>query len=50
VSSGNLYVADNGNDRIRKVSGGVISTFAGTGITGYNGEGMPALRTNFDVH
>jgi sugar lactone lactonase YvrE len=48
VSSGNLYVADNGNDRIRKVSGGVISTFAGTGITGYNGEGMPALRTNFD--
>jgi sugar lactone lactonase YvrE len=48
VSFGNLYVADNGNDRIRKVSGGVISTFAGTGITGYNGEGKPALRTNFD--
>jgi trimeric autotransporter adhesin len=48
VSFGNLYVADNGNDRIRKVSGGMISTFAGTGITGYNGEGKLALRTNFD--
>jgi hypothetical protein len=48
VSFGNLYVADNGNDRIRRVSGGVISTFAGTGVTGYNGEGKLALRTNFD--
>lgn len=48
VSFGDLYVADNGNDRIRKVSGGVISRFTGTGVTGYNGEGKPAVRTNFD--
>ena len=31
-SLGNLYVADNGNNRIRKVSNGVITTVAGNGI------------------
>ena len=30
--SGNLYVADAGNNLIRKISGGVVSTFAGNGV------------------
>ena len=30
-STGNLYIADSGNDRIRKVSNGVITTVAGNG-------------------
>jgi trimeric autotransporter adhesin len=36
--SGNLYIADQNNSRIRKVSGGVISTVAGSGTSGYTGD------------
>jgi hypothetical protein len=41
---GNLYIADQNNHRIRKVSPatGVISTVAGTGTGGFLGEGGPA--------
>ena len=38
-SSGNVYIADTGNCRIRKITGGTISTIAGTGTCDYNGEG-----------
>ena len=43
-SSGNLYIADTNNNRIRKVtiSTGIISTFVGTGATSYNGDGITA--------
>jgi sugar lactone lactonase YvrE len=42
-SSGNLYIGDIDNNRIRKVNtSGVISTFAGTGTAGYSGDGNPA--------
>ncbi len=40
--AGNLYIADFNSARIRKVTAGVISTVAGTGIAGYTGEGGPA--------
>ena len=33
-SAGNLYIADTGNSRIRKVSNGVITTVAGNGTSG----------------
>ena len=37
---GNIYFADYGNSRIRKIDVlGIISDFAGTGIAGYNGDG-----------
>src|SRR5579862_8316658 len=39
----NLYIADVGNERIRVVSGGTISTFAGNGTVGYGGDGSPAI-------
>jgi TonB family protein len=42
-ASGNLYIADSGNSRIRKVSAdGVISTVAGSGTPGFSGDGGPA--------
>ncbi len=42
--AGNLYIADSGNDRIRKVdSAGVITTVAGNGTYGYNGDGGAAV-------
>ncbi|MEZ4732369.1 MAG: hypothetical protein R3E79_35090 [Caldilineaceae bacterium] len=41
--SGNLYIADAINNRIRKVdSSGTISTVAGNGTSGYSGDGGPA--------
>ena len=43
---GNLYIADQSNNRVRKVdlNTGLISTVAGTGETGYTGDGMPAAE------
>ena len=42
-AAGNLYIADAGNHRIRKVTpAGVISTVAGTGTAGYSGDEGPA--------
>ncbi len=43
-SAGNLYIADQYNDRIRKVSAttGIITTVAGNGTQGYSGDGGPA--------
>jgi uncharacterized protein (TIGR03437 family) len=40
--SGNVYIADQFNNRIRKVSGGSISTVAGNGTSGYTGDGSAA--------
>lgn len=48
-STGNLYIADFGNHRIRKVdSRGRISTVAGTGIAGYSGDGHPAIEARLN--
>ena len=41
-ATGNLYIADTVNSRIRKVSGGVITTVAGNGAYGYSGDNGPA--------
>jgi sugar lactone lactonase YvrE len=45
---GNLFIADTGNNRIRKVSpNGIITTIAGTGEMGFGGDGGPAVKAKF---
>jgi sugar lactone lactonase YvrE len=47
--SGDLYIADSGNERVRRVDPtGTITTVAGTGVTGYGGDGGPATAAQFD--
>jgi len=44
----NLYIADNGNARVRKVtaSTGIINTVAGNGVFAYSGDGGPATSAS----
>ncbi len=52
-SSGNLYIADSGNNRVRKVgTNGIINTIAGNGTTGtvgMVGDGGPAINASLSV-
>jgi uncharacterized protein (TIGR03437 family) len=44
-AAGNLYIADVMDNAVRKVTpGGIITTVAGTGQTGFGGDGGPAVR------
>jgi hypothetical protein len=49
--SGNLYIADRGNNRIRMVSAatGIITTFAGNGTAGFSGDGGSANEAEFSA-
>ena len=47
-NSGNLYITDKLNQRIRKVNtSGIITTIAGNGTAGYAGDGGPATAAEF---
>lgn len=46
-AEGDLYISDAGNNVIRKVSNGIITTIGGTGQPGYSGDGGPATAATF---
>ena len=47
---GNVYIADNYNNRIRKVTvlTGIITTFAGTGTTSFSGDNGAATSATLN--
>ena len=47
-SSGGVYIADQWNLRVRKVSSNNIATIAGNGGFSYSGDGGPATRAQFN--
>jgi len=52
-AKGNLYIADTGNNRVRKVSAvaslsGTMTTVAGTGVAGASGDNGPALAAQLN--
>ena len=48
-SAGSLYIADSGNNRVRKVTGGVIATVLGTGDPGATLPGQLNLPTSVAI-
>jgi uncharacterized protein (TIGR03437 family) len=49
-TDGNLYVADSGNNRVRKISkDGIISTVVGSGGFGLFGDGGPATQASLNT-
>ena len=49
-ASGNLFIADSSNHRVRRVDGatGIITTVAGDGISGFSGDGVPATSASLN--
>ena len=49
-SAGNIYIADAGDNRIRKIdTDGNIFTIAGTGTLGFSGDGGPAVQAHLNL-
>src|SRR5665213_2169812 len=46
--AGELYIADSGHNRIRRVANGVITTVAGTGTAGFSGDHGPAINARLN--
>jgi uncharacterized protein (TIGR03437 family) len=47
-SAGSLYIAETASFRVRKVTNGVITTFAGNGEYNYSGDGGPATSASLE--
>lgn len=50
AADGSFYIADQANQRIRKVdANGMIDTVVGTGVAGFSGDGGPALEAEISL-
>ncbi len=47
-TDGTLYIADTGNQRVRAIQAGTITTFAGNGVRGFSGDGGPATAASLN--
>jgi len=47
-SSGKIYIADGANNRVRLISGGTITTYAGNGTAGFAGDGSAATNAKLN--
>ena len=48
--TGNLYIADSVNNRVRRVdASGIVTSVAGTGEQGYGGDGGPAVEARLNI-
>lgn len=46
---GNVYVTDSGHNSVRRIAAdGAITTLAGTGVSGYSGDGGPAVKAELN--
>jgi sugar lactone lactonase YvrE len=46
----NIYYTDGSDHRVRKITAdGIIHTIAGTGVAGYNGDGIPATDAQLNI-
>jgi hypothetical protein len=48
-AQGGLLIADSGNHRLRRLSSGVLTTVAGTGVQGFAGDGGAATVAELDT-
>ena len=50
-TAGNVFIADDGNHRIRKIDAvtGIITTIAGDGSAGFSGDGGPATEAQLNL-
>ena len=47
-ATGALLVCDGGNQRVRRISGGLLSTIVGNGVQGFGGDGGLAVSAELD--
>lgn len=47
--SGNVYISVSGNRVMKVATDGTMSTFAGTGLPGYTGDGRPASGAQLNI-
>ena len=48
-AAGDLFIADNGNNMIRQVTSGIITTIAGNGTASYSGDNGPAAGAGLNA-